>query len=239
MAECPRHVVIVMDGNGRWAEQRHRPRSFGHQAGVKNAQRITEACAKRGVGVLTLFAFSSENWQRPSAEVERLMDLFARALEREVQSLNKNDIRVRFIGALDRFDPELRTGMEQAESRTAHNTRMQVAVAMNYGGRWDIVEAAKQLCQHHGDRAAMDESTFGKYLSLADLPPPDLFIRTGGERRISNFLLWQIAYTELYFSDTLWPDFDANKLDAAFEDFAARQRRFGRTSGQIERSGHA
>lgn len=232
-ARIPRHIAIVMDGNGRWAQRRHRPRGFGHQEGVRNAQRIAEACADRGVEAMTVFAFSSENWQRPDSEVARLMDLFARALKREVDSFDKSGIRLRFIGALDRFSPELREGMAGAAERTANNTRMDLAVAVNYGGRWDIVQAARRLLAEGHAPEDVDEPRFHSYLSLADLPPPDLLIRTGGEKRISNFLLWQIAYTELHFTDTLWPDFGMSSLEAALHAFNARQRRFGRTSGQI------
>lgn len=229
----PRHIAIVMDGNGRWAERRRRPRTFGHQAGVRAARRIVEAAARRGVEALTLFAFSSENWRRPRTEVDRLMELFAGALKREVRSLNENGVRLRFIGDLSRFRDELRSDMRRAEHETGSNENMDLCVAVNYGGRWDIVNAALQCIESGLDPATMDERQFGAHLSLSDLPDPDLFIRTGGERRISNFLLWQLAYTELYFTDTLWPDFDDHALSLAIEDFAGRQRRFGRTGAQV------
>jgi len=235
----PRHIAIVMDGNGRWAERRHRPRTFGHQAGVRAARRIVESSARRGVEALTLFAFSSENWRRPRTEVDRLMELFAGSLKREVRSLNENGVRLRFIGDLSRFREELRSDMRRAERETESNERMQLCVAMNYGGRWDIVNAVLDCIESGIEPAELDEQAFGDHLCLADLPDPDLFIRTGGERRISNFLLWQLAYTELYFTDTLWPDFDDDALSAAIEDFAGRQRRFGRTGAQVSGASRA
>ncbi len=233
----PRHVAIIMDGNGRWAEQRHQPRSLGHRAGQKAVRGTIEHCLRRGIDALTLFAFSSENWQRPESEVSALMTLFLRALDKEVDELHANGVRLRFIGALERFDDALRARMLQAQSRTAANAAMTVNVAVNYGGRWDIAQATRALAAQaaRGELAApdIDEALIERHLCLADLPPPDLFIRTGGERRISNFLLWQLAYTELYFTDTLWPDLDADGLDAAFEDYAGRQRRFGLTGAQV------
>lgn len=228
-----------MDGNGRWAKRRHRPRSFGHQAGVESAQRVTEACAERGVKALTLFAFSSENWKRPTREVDRLMELFTRALQKEVESLRESGIRLRFIGDLSRFSEELRNGMLTAQESTRENARMDLAVAVNYGGRWDITQAAARLNEERMAVGEVTEATFGARLCLADLPEPDLFIRTGGERRISNFLLWQLAYTELYFTDTLWPDFSTDELDLALADYSARQRRFGRTASQANKQRRA
>lgn len=224
-----------MDGNGRWAQRRRRPRNFGHQAGVKSARRTVEACAKLGVGVLTLFAFSSENWRRPAAEVNRLMELFARSLRREVDSLNDNDVRLRFLGDASRFGEELRTDMEKAVAQTRHNTGMHLCIAVNYGGRWDIVQAAREALRRGIAPEDLDEDRFSTWLSLSDLPEPDLFIRTGGERRISNFLLWQLAYTELYFTDVLWPDFGPEHLEEAVRDYAGRQRRFGRIGEQAKR----
>lgn len=235
----PKHVAVVMDGNGRWAQRRRRPRTSGHQAGVRSARRIVEACGRRGVTALTLFAFSSENWRRPRGEVQRLMELFAGALQREAASLRDNNVRLRFIGDLSRFSGDLRGGMERAERLTAGNDGLMLNIAVNYGGRWDIVEAARRAIDSGLPAADLDEAAFGRLLSLADLPEPDLFIRTGGERRISNFLLWQLAYTELYFTDVLWPDFDEAELDAALADYAGRQRRFGRTGGQLEGGGRA
>lgn len=229
----PRHVAVVMDGNGRWAERRRRRRTAGHQAGVRSARRIVEACGRRGIGALTLFAFSSENWRRPRYEVQKLMELFARALEKEANSLRKNNVRLRFIGDLSRFPPDLRRDMEQAAEITAANDGLELRIAVNYGGRWDIVQAARRVLSDGIAPEDLDEETFGCRINLAELPPPDLFIRTGGERRISNFLLWQLAYTELYFTDVLWPDFDEAALDDALADYAGRQRRFGRTGAQV------
>jgi undecaprenyl diphosphate synthase len=225
-----------MDGNGRWAEQRKRPRTFGHQAGQKALRRIVEHCGRIGVGELTVFAFSSENWNRPRKEVSRLMDLFLRALNKEAKELNENNIRLRFIGDMGGFPEELQTKVAEVESMTAANTRMTFNVAANYGGRWDIVNAARSLA---GDVTTgkvspeqVNESLFASYTSLGDSPDPDLFIRTGGEMRISNFLLWQSAYTEFYFSPVLWPDFSPDCLDEAVRAFRARERRFGMTSEQ-------
>ncbi len=231
VSAVPRHLAIVMDGNGRWAERRHRPRSFGHRAGQKAVRAAVEYCLRRGVGALTLFAFSSENWNRPQDEVGALMELFLKALDREVEELHGNGVRVRFVGDLAAFAPELHSRMRTAMARTADNTALALNVAVNYGGRWDITQAARRVAADavRGtlDPASLDEAGLAPYLCLADLPPPDLLIRTGGERRISNFLLWQIAYAELYFTDTLWPDVDAAELDRALADFAARERRFG------------
>lgn len=233
----PKHVAIVMDGNGRWAEARHRPRSFGHKAGVDAVRAVVEACLKRGIGVLTLFAFSSENWRRPQQEVSTLMDLFMRALDREVDGLHDNGVRLRFVGAREAFPVELQERMARVESRTMANAKLVMNVAVNYGGRWDIVNAARSLAQMARDGqidpSAIDEALFHRTTQLADWPDPDLFIRTGGETRISNFLLWQIAYAELYFTDTLWPDFDAKAFDAALDDYRRRERRFGRTGAQV------
>ncbi len=232
----PQHIAIVMDGNGRWAERRKRPRTFGHQAGVKAARRTVEACAEMGVSALTLFAFSSENWRRPPTEVNRLMDLFLRALEREADDLNANGVKLRFIGDRTPFSADLRNGMKRSERLTRDNRRLDLSIAVNYGGRWDCVQAARRVAS---DVAAgtlvpdqIDEEALGRHFCLSELPAPDLLIRTGGERRISNFLLWQIAYSELYFCDTLWPDFNAAELKRAIDDFGCRQRRFGRTGRQ-------
>jgi len=231
VSAIPRHIAIVMDGNGRWAERRHHPRSFGHRAGQKAVRAVVEYCLRRGVGALTLFAFSSENWNRPQAEVGALMELFLKALDRELDELHGNGVRVRFVGDLDAFAPELHARMRAAMARTAGNTALALNVAVNYGGRWDIAQAARRAAADavRGalDPAALDEAGLAPYFCLAELPPPDLLIRTGGERRVSNFLLWQIAYAELYFTDTLWPDVDAAELDRALADFAARERRFG------------
>ncbi|MGN6228632.1 MAG: polyprenyl diphosphate synthase [Dyella sp.] len=236
-ARVPRHIAIVMDGNGRWAKARFQPRSFGHNAGRKAVRDVIEGCVRQGVEALTLFAFSSENWQRPEDEVSALMGLFLRALDKEVDELHAQGVRLRFIGDLAGFSDELRQRMERAMARTAQNTRLQLNIAVNYGGRWDIVQAARQAALAIGrgelTAEALDEATLGRWMSLAELPPLDLFIRTGGEQRISNFLLWQAAYAELYFTDTLWPDFDQACLARAIDDYARRERRYGRTSEQV------
>jgi undecaprenyl diphosphate synthase len=233
----PRHVAVIMDGNGRWAARRALPRHLGHRAGVKAVRAAVEGCARRGVEALTLFAFSSENWGRPAEEVSRLMELFVEAMDREVDELLKNGIRLRFIGDLSKLRPNLRDAVAEAEARTAGNTRMTVYVAVSYGGRWDIVGATRRLAAAAAagaiEPAAIDEQAFARELALGDAPDPDLFIRTGGEQRISNFLLWNLAYSELYFCDCLWPDFDEAELERAFRHFSGRQRRFGRTSEQV------
>ncbi|MBN8728513.1 MAG: di-trans,poly-cis-decaprenylcistransferase [Xanthomonadales bacterium] len=237
----PRHLAIIMDGNGRWAERRRRPRSFGHREGQKAVRATVEFCRRRGIGVLTLFAFSSENWKRPEGEVGALMQLFLHALDREVDELHANGVRIRFIGDLAPFSPELRQRMQRAAERTAGNEALVVNVAVNYGGRWEIVEAARTLAAAAArgelDPATLDEAGFADATCLAGQPPVDLFIRTGGERRISNFLLWHVAYAELYFTDTLWPDVDAEVLGAALADYASRERRYGLTSAQVRAAG--
>ncbi len=236
-ARVPRHIAIVMDGNGRWAKARHRPRSFGHNAGRKAVREVVEACLREGVQALTLFAFSSENWQRPQDEVGALMGLFVRALDKEVDELHGHGVRLRFIGDLGAFDEPLRQSMLAAMTHTAGNDRLQVNIAVSYGGRWDIVQASRRAAAAvaRGELRVdeIDETCLGQWMSLADLPPLDLFIRTGGECRISNFLLWQVAYAELYFTDTLWPDFDQACLLQAIEDYARRERRYGRTGEQV------
>ncbi|UGB37428.1 polyprenyl diphosphate synthase [Frateuria soli] len=233
----PRHIAIVMDGNGRWAKARLRPRSFGHNAGRKAVREVVEGCLRQGVEALTLFAFSSENWRRPDEEVGALMELFLRALDKEVDELHEQGVRLRFIGDLTAFNAPLRKRMELAMARTADNLKLALNVAVNYGGRWDIVHAARQaaIAVAQGELRVedIDEACLGGYTSLAELPPLDLFIRTGGEVRVSNFLLWQLAYAELYFTDTLWPDFDQACLARAIEDFARRERRYGRTGEQV------
>ncbi len=239
----PRHVAIIMDGNGRWAKRRMLPRYMGHREGVKAVRRIVECCRKRGIEVLTLFAFSSENWRRPESEVGLLMELFVRTLRKEVARLHKNGVRMRFIGDRSAFDEKLQSLMDSAEQQTAGNTGMTLAIAVNYGGRWDIAAAARRLATRvaNGELRPEDIDTerLGSELSITDLPEPDLFVRTGGEQRISNFLLWQLAYTELYFTDRLWPDFDAAAFDEALSSFAGRQRRFGKTGDQVEKTGGA
>ncbi|HTV85916.1 MAG TPA: polyprenyl diphosphate synthase [Dyella sp.] len=233
----PRHIGIVMDGNGRWAKARHRPRSFGHNAGRKAVREVVEGCLRQGVESLTLFAFSSENWLRPADEVSALMDLFVRALDKEVDELHGNGVRLRFIGELGAFDEQLQKRMLGAMKRTEGNDKLHMNVAVNYGGRWDIVQAARKaaiaVAQGQLSPEAIDEAAFNQWTCLAELPPLDLFIRTGGDRRVSNFLLWQLAYAELYFTDTLWPDFNQASLQHAIDDFARRERRFGRTGDQV------
>ena len=233
----PRHVAIVMDGNGRWARQRHRPRSFGHRAGQKSVRAAIEFCLRQGIEALTLFAFSSENWQRPPGEVGALMTLFLKALDREVDELHGHGVCIRFVGELAAFAPALRARMTQAMEQTAGNAKLALNIAVNYGGRWDIANAARlaaQACER-GALASdtIDEATLAPYFALADRPPVDLFIRTGGEQRISNFLLWQLAYSEFVFSNVLWPDFDPECLRQAVEEFSRRERRFGKTSAQV------
>jgi undecaprenyl diphosphate synthase len=237
MADSPKHVAIIMDGNGRWARSRGMPRPAGHRASVKVVRRVVEECVKRKVGHLTLFAFSSENWRRPPDEVGMLMNLFLDALEREVADLHRNRVRVAFIGDRAMLGAELARRMQAAEQLTAGNSGLRLIVAVAYGGRWDIVQACRSLAADAaaGSIAPSDigESQIAERLALAGVPDPDLLIRTGGERRISNFLLWNLAYTELYFCDELWPAFSPAHMDAAFEYFAQRERRFGRTSGQL------
>jgi undecaprenyl diphosphate synthase len=237
----PAHVAVIMDGNGRWARQRALPRQAGHRAGVRTARQIVEACAKRGIGTLTLFAFSSENWRRPRPEVGALMRLFVEALEREVDELHSNRICLRFIGDRASLSPALQARMTAAEERTRGNDRLTLVVALAYGGRWDIVAAARSLAHDVAagrlDPEAIDDEAIGGRLALAGLPDPDLLIRTGGEHRISNFLLWNLAYAECYFTDRLWPDFDEQDLDAALDSFRRVERRFGMTSEQVDPAG--
>ncbi|MEZ5661596.1 MAG: polyprenyl diphosphate synthase [Burkholderiaceae bacterium] len=236
-SSVPRHVAIVMDGNGRWAQRRHLPRVAGHAKGVDAVRSTVEAAVQQGIEYLTLFAFSSENWRRPAEEVSVLMRLFMSALEKEIVQLRANDIRLRVIGDLARFDPKLQRLIEQAQARTAQNSGLVLTVAANYGGRWDILNAMAtlmrerpELCQGGGE---ISEADLAPYLALAYAPEPDLFIRTGGEQRISNFLLWQLAYTELYFTELFWPDFGAAALAEAVSAFQRRERRFGRTGAQV------
>jgi undecaprenyl diphosphate synthase len=239
-AALPKHIAVIMDGNGRWAKQRSLPRPAGHHAGVKAVRTIVENCAQLGVQVLTLFAFSSENWKRPPDEVNSLMKLFVQALDREIDSMHKNGIRVRFIGDRSALKPDLQQRMLVSEVRTAANPGMTLVIAVAYGGRWDLMQAVRQLATEcvQGERNPVDlsDADIGAHLALHDLPEPDLFIRTGGEHRISNFLLWNLAYTELYFCDVLWPDFDAKQLAHAIDRFVERERRFGLTSEQLSRN---
>jgi len=236
----PRHVAIIMDGNGRWAERRHLPRFAGHKAGVDAVKGVVEICGEKGIEVLTLFAFSSENWRRPKEEVGLLMGLFMTALEQQARKLHENNVRLRMIGDRGAFSARLQAKMREVEELTRGNTGLILAVAVNYGGRWDIVQAARRIASRAkaGELQVADISAeaFESALSIHDLPEPDLFIRTGGEQRISNFLLWQLAYTELYFTDTLWPDFDRRAFEASLASFARRQRRFGRTGEQVAKA---
>ncbi len=243
----PRHIAIIMDGNGRWATKRFLPRVAGHVKGVDAVRVIVEACAERGIEYLTLFAFSSENWRRPAEEVSLLMRLFMTALKREIAKMHLNDIRLKVVGDLSRFDAKLRAMIADAERRTANNTRLTVTICANYGGRWDITQAVNRMLAAagtcigaqaaaspaEGAAPAFTESDLEPHLAMAYAPEPDLFIRTGGEERISNFLLWQLAYTELYFTETYWPDFDDAALATAIASFQQRERRFGRTSEQL------
>jgi undecaprenyl diphosphate synthase len=233
--DVPRHVAIIMDGNGRWAKQRLLPRVAGHRKGVESVRATVRSCVERGVEFLTLFAFSSENWRRPADEVSILMQLFIRALEQEVAKLHENEIRFKVVGDISRFEPRIRELIASGEALTASNEGLTLTVAANYGGRWDIAQAANRLLSAHPEAAQrITPETMEPYLSMAYAPEPDLFIRTGGEQRISNFLLWQLAYTELYFTDLLWPDFDAAALGSAIASYQQRERRFGRTSEQLQ-----
>lgn len=229
----PRHIAIIMDGNGRWATSRFLPRVAGHAKGVEMLRDVVEACALRGVEYLTLFAFSSENWRRPAEEVSVLMRLFMTALEREVAKMHANGIRLKVVGDLSRFDAQLQQMIAAAERRTANNSRLTVTICANYGGRWDIMQAIQKMMLAHPGQTGFTEEQLEPHLAMAYAPEPDLFIRTGGEERMSNFLLWQLAYTELYFTDTYWPDFNASQLDRAIHSFGSRERRFGRTSAQL------
>lgn len=235
----PKHIAIVMDGNGRWATQRQMTRVAGHKAGVESVRAIINACAKKGIDILSLFAFSSENWARPKHEVKALMDLFARGLKQEMQNLHKSNIRIQFIGDRSRFSNKLNDLMARSECLTHENTGMQLIIAVNYGGRWDILQGVHKIAQQVADNTLnindITEDYFANQLNLADLPNPDLLIRTSGEQRISNFFLWQMAYTELYFTDIHWPDFREAALDDALAFYVSRQRRFGYTSEQVEK----
>ena len=239
----PRHIAIVMDGNGRWAQQRSLPRTAGHREGAKAVRRIVRACSERDIEVLTLFAFSSENWRRPRPEVEVLLKLFLTTLRGEIRRLDTANVRLRFIGDYRAFPENLQDYIVKAERRTAANTGLTLVIAANYGGRWDLTQAARRVSEavlegrlQPGD---ITPAVLHPFTCLSDLPEPDLFIRTGGEQRISNFLLWQMAYAELYFTDRLWPDYDDGDLESACAAFASRQRRFGRTAEQVAQSQHA
>lgn len=232
----PRHIAIIMDGNGRWAKKRFLPRIAGHKRGVETVREVIKACGERGVEYLTLFAFSSENWRRPQEEVSVLMDLFTLALEREISRLHKNGARLRVVGDLSRFSPGLVKLIHESEFLTRNNTRLTLTIAANYGGRWDIMQGMNAMLKTQPELIgqSLTEADLAPYLSMHYAPEPDLFIRTGGEQRISNFLLWQLAYSELYFTPTLWPDFDAAALEQAISSYCNRERRFGRTSEQLQ-----
>ncbi len=235
VAAVPRHVAIIMDGNGRWARKRLMPRVAGHKRGLETVREIVSASIDRGVEHLTLFAFSSENWRRPEDEVSFLMELFLRALQVEVARLHKNEIRFRVFGDVERFGPRITELIAEAEGLTAKNRRLTLNIAANYGGRWDVMQAVnRMLASNPEKRGGFTEEDLTPHLALADAPEPDLFIRTGGEERVSNFMLWQLAYTEFYFTEALWPEFDAKAFDAALESYARRERRFGRTSEQVQ-----
>ena len=230
----PRHIAIIMDGNGRWAKQRMLPRAAGHKRGVEIVREVVKTCVVRGVGYLTLFAFSSENWRRPAEEVSMLKSLFIMALEREAEKLHRNGIRLRVVGELAPFGKKVNELVERAEKLTAANDKMTLTIAANYGGRWDLLQAMQRLVESTSERRGpFTEEQISRCLAMSYAPEPDLFIRTGGEQRVSNFLLWQLAYSEFYFTDTLWPDFDAAALDQAIASYQRRERRFGRTSEQL------
>lgn len=234
----PKHIAIIMDGNGRWAKQRGLPRIAGHRAGVKALQNIVNFSATKGIDILTVYAFSSENWKRPRTEVSMLMELFNTSLRQRFRDLHDNNVRLRFIGDLSLFPARLQKSMADAEDLTTNNTGLELVIAVNYGGRWDITNAFKVLNKKISDKSIsiedINETLIGESMCLSDLPEPDLFIRTGGEMRISNYFLWQLAYTELYFNDCLWPDFGTESIQTALKWYAGRERRFGRTSEQIE-----
>ncbi|WP_274585146.1 polyprenyl diphosphate synthase [Neisseria leonii] len=230
-SDVPRHVAVIMDGNGRWAKKRLLPRAVGHKRGLEALEKVAAQCARLGVRYLTVFAFSTENWRRPSEEVSFLMGLFLQALQKQVEVMHRNNMRLRIIGDRSRFSDSIVAGIEAAERLTAGNSGLTLAVAADYGGRSDILRAVNKLLA--AGKETIGESDLAAELALGGAPEPDLFIRTGGEQRISNFLLWQLAYTELYFTDTLWPDFDETQFDLAIQSFRSRERRFGRTSEQL------
>ena len=232
--EAPCHVAIIMDGNGRWAKKRLLPRFAGHRRGVETVRESVRFCLEHGISYLTLFAFSSENWRRPADEVSLLMQLFVRALQQEVAALDRNGVRLCVIGDRSRFDPDLRALIEEGERQTASHTRLTLTIAANYGGRWDILQAANRMALAHPEKTGnWSEADLTPYLSMHYAPEPDLFIRTGGEERISNFMLWQLAYTEFFFTETLWPEFDSAAFEQAIRSYRKRERRFGRTSEQL------
>jgi undecaprenyl diphosphate synthase len=230
----PQHIAIIMDGNGRWAKKQNKPRTFGHKAGVGSLRETIETCATYGVEVLTVFAFSSENWSRPAKEVDVLMSLFMATLKSQAKRLHKNNIRLRVIGDRSKFSPSLQSKIKEVELLTINNTGLLLMIAANYGGQWDIQQATEKMLEKSiADSVSVSELNLSDFLSTTGVTDPDLFIRTGGEKRISNFLLWQLAYSELYFTDTLWPEFNKEELDLAIKSFSTRQRRFGKTSEQV------
>jgi len=234
-SSVPRHIAVIMDGNGRWAKKRFLPRVAGHAKGVETVRDLVKSCLERGVSYLTLFAFSSENWRRPAEEVNLLMQLFVKALQSEVERLHRHGVCLRVVGDLSRFDPKLQELIRAAEARTAGNQALHLSIAANYGGRWDILQATNRLAAEQPERLGQwTEADLEPYLAMSFAPEPDLFIRTGGEQRVSNFLLWQLAYSEFYFTDTLWPEFDAAALDRAIHSYHQRERRFGQTSEQLQ-----
>lgn len=240
--QMPKHVAIIMDGNGRWAKKRFLPRFAGHVKGVDAVRNCVEFALNNGIEYLTLFAFSSENWRRPADEVSMLMDLFVKSLQKEVKRLLKNGVRLRIVGDISKFNPKLQSLIIDAQQQTQQNTKLNLTIAANYGGRWDIIQAMNRLFaenqsnnQNTDTNKNFDENDLAKYLSLSFAPEPDLFIRTGGEQRISNFLLWQLAYSEFYFTDTLWPEFDSKEFELAIASYQQRERRFGRISEQIKK----
>lgn len=235
IAAVPRHIAVIMDGNGRWAKQRFLPRVMGHKQGVESLRKVVKACREIGVEYLTVFAFSSENWRRPEEEVSFLMSLFMKALEREVTKMHKNNIRLKIIGDRSRFNDQLKQSMRDAETLTENNDGLTLTIAANYGGRWDVMNAVQSMLKVHPQLAQnFTEADLQPYLSMSDAPEPDLFIRTGGEQRVSNFMLWQLAYTELYFTDTLWPAFDRKEFGKAIDSYKNRERRFGQTGEQVQ-----
>jgi len=240
-SSVPRHVAIIMDGNGRWAKTKNKPRHSGHRAGVKAVRETVETAAERGIEHLTLFAFSSENWSRPEDEVNSLMNLFIEALRREVEELHRNNVKLKFVGALNELSAGLKDKISKSENKTVANTGLRLTVAIAYGGRWDIIEAGKAIARQVADGSMqvddIDDAVFASELQMSDSPDPDLLIRTGGEQRISNFLMWNLAYSELWFTDVLWPEFDAVVFDEALAFYAGKQRRFGHTGDQVEAVG--